>query len=494
MSSIVLVALALLAALPVRMQGQARDTAIAPILTLDDAISLARRNNPEHLQVVNTRRSAGAALRSAYGALLPRADAELQGQYRKEGVRPINGVEFDTQSDIYQSSYWLGLSYSLNGAKLIDPRLQSANLDAVEAEISSSATSVRAEVTQRYLTVLQSEARTALQDSLVATAEAQLELARAKLAVGSGTQLDVSRAEVTLGQSRVEAVRARNQVEIDKLRLFQQMGVPQPANVRLTSRFDVSQPSFTLDSVLGVARAQNPALDAIRSRDKVAALGVRRARSEYLPTLSLSTGLGGYTYEVTDGNVLVEQARAQAVQRRASCYMQDSLRVGAGLPSIQDQCNLIGFTDAEAAAIRSANDQFPFDFARQPLSVSASLSLPIFDGLAREQRVQEAQADRNDVRYQLRARELQLTADVTQAYLTLTTQARVVALQEQNAAKAREELRLAEERYRVGASTFLEVTEARASVERAENERITAVYDYHKAFAALESAVGQPLR
>ena len=34
----------------------------------------------------------------------------------------------------------------------------------------------------------------------------------------------------------------------------------------------------------------------------------------------------------------------------------------------------------------------------------------------------------------------------------------------------------------------------RASFERAENDRINAIYDYHKAFAALESAVGRPLR
>ena len=489
----VLAALTLFAALPLR--AQSRDTTSSgPTLTLDEAIALASRNNPDHLQVVNTRRTAGAARRSAYGALLPRADAEFQGQYRKQGAQPINGVEFNTGSDIYQSSYWLGLSYSLNGAKLITPRLESANMNAVEADITSSSAGVKAEVTQRYLTVLQSEAKAALQDSLVRTSEAQLELAQAKMAVGSGTQLDVSRAEVTLGQSRVEALRAHNQIEIDKLKLFQQMGVQQPADVRLTSRFTVAEPGFTLDSVLQVARRENPAVEALRSRDKVAGLGVRRAQSEYLPTLSLSTGWGGYTYETTNGSVLVDQARAQALQQRASCFSQDSLRRGAGLSGIAGQCAQITFTDAQAAAIRSQNDQFPFDFTKQPFSLSATLSLPIFDGFSREQRTQEAQASRNDVRYQLRARELQLTADVTQAYLTLTTQTKVVALQHQNAAKAREELRLAEERYRVGASTFLEVTEARASVERAENDRIGAIYDYHKAFATLESAVGRPLR
>ena len=83
---------------------------------------------------------------------------------------------------------------------------------------------------------------------------------------------------------------------------------------------------------------------------------------------------------------------------------------------------------------------------------------------------------------------------MTAAYLTLTTAARTVSLQTQNSAKAREELTLVEERYRVGAATFLDVTEARGAYERAENDRITAIYDYHKGYAALESAVGRPLR
>ena len=53
---------------------------------------------------------------------------------------------------------------------------------------------------------------------------------------------------------------------------------------------------------------------------------------------------------------------------------------------------------------------------------------------------------------------------------------------------------LAQERYRVGLNTFVDVAQSRGDYERAENDRINAIYDYHKAFAALESAVGRPLR
>ncbi|MGI9077143.1 MAG: TolC family protein, partial [Gemmatimonadaceae bacterium] len=206
------------------------------------------------------------------------------------------------------------------------------------------------------------------------------------------------------------------------------------------------------------------------------------------------TGWGGYTYEYTNSSFLIEQQRLGIEGQRASCFLMDSLRLGANLPPSSRNCSLIEFSPSQADRIRSENSQFPFSFTKQPMAFTATVSLPLFDGFTREQRIQEAQAGRSNARYRLRARELQLTQEVTAAYLTLTTAARTVALQGQNAAKAREELNLAQERYRVGASTFLEVTEARASLERAETERINAIYDYHKAFAALESAVGRSLR
>jgi outer membrane protein len=152
------------------------------------------------------------------------------------------------------------------------------------------------------------------------------------------------------------------------------------------------------------------------------------------------------------------------------------------------------FNPQTAAQIRSANQQFPFNFTRQPFGVSATFSLPIFNGFQREQQVEQAEVSQNDADYRARAQELQLTADVTAAYLTLQTQVRTVTLQEQNAAQARQQLDLAEVRYKAGAATYLDIADAQATYSQAENDRINAIYQFHKAFAALESAVGHPLR
>src|SRR5437762_11132192 len=54
-----------------------RDSAAPTTLTIEQAIELARRNNPELQQTMNNRIGAQAAVRSAYGQLLPSADAAL---------------------------------------------------------------------------------------------------------------------------------------------------------------------------------------------------------------------------------------------------------------------------------------------------------------------------------------------------------------------------------------------------------------------------------
>jgi outer membrane protein len=487
-------ALALISVAPLaRAQIATTSPAAGSVLTLDEAINLARRNNPVFLSQTSNRRTADAAVRSARGAMLPSADASFGTRYQQGGQQVFNGLSFSNSSDAVQSSYGLNLNYRVNTATFVTPKAAVANREAVEADISGSSEQLRAAVTQQYLTVLQAQARAALQDTLVNTAESQLELAKAKLAVGMGTSLDIRRAEVALGQSQVALLTARNNVEVEKLRLFQQLGVPQPEGVQLTTDFPVNPPTFSIDSLLDLARRQNPAILALRSRERAAALNIKVAKAAYTPTLNLSTGWGGNSYQYTNSDYLVDQARGSVMGQLANCLAQDSIRTRVGLSSSNCNSRYV-FTEAQAAAIRSSNDQFPFKFERSPLAFTASLSLPVFDNFNREERVQRASVERDAAAYNVKAKDLAMTADVTQAYLTLKTAAQTVALQTQNSTKAREELSYAEERYKVGASTFLDVVTSRGTYEQALIDRVNSVYDYHKAFAALENAVGRPLR
>jgi outer membrane protein len=480
-------------------RAQTPDSAAAatprgPVLTLDQAIALAIKNNPAHLQVVEARKSASAAVRSAYGAFLPDVSASLSGAYRKSGESPFQGINIGATADRVSSSYDISLRYNLSADMFMRPGLASANSRAAQADIVGDAANVRMQVTQQYLTALASQANASLQDTIVVQLQRQVELARAKLAVGSGTQIELGSAEVKLGQAQVTALQAHNQVEIDKLTLFQEMGVPQPADVQLVSTFAVEPPPITLDSALALARSRNPALNALRARKHAADLNVRVAQSSYLPSLSFGTGWGGFTNAYADGDFAVEAARQGVMSARRSCFGEDSLRTGAGLPSIGTQCAGIDFGPADAAAARKQNDVFPFGFTKSPFSFSVGISLPIFNGFQREQTIEQAEVQRNTQRYQIKGQELLLTQSVTSAYLQLETAQKTIAMQERNATNARQALLLAQEQYRVGAASYIDLDTALVAYVTAESARITAIYDYHKAFAALEGAVGRQLR
>ncbi|HUQ48308.1 MAG TPA: TolC family protein [Gemmatimonadaceae bacterium] len=493
MRLLLILALALPGLASAQVTASAQSSAPAT-LSLGDALNLAVRNNPGHLATVNNRRTADAAVRAASGQLLPNADASLSASRQQGGRQIFGGTSLGASSDVNQSQYSIGIGYRINRATFITPRLQRASRNAVEADITGSAQKLRANVTQQYLAVLQAQDRASLQDTLLIAAQSQLVLAKARALVGSGTQLDVSSAEVSVGQQQVQVIQARNLIEIEKLRLFLYMGVEQPSDVVLTTKFGAFAEPPALDALVASARANNPTILAYRSREKVADLNVRRSRSEYSPTLNVSTGISGYTYSYANSDFLTQQAAAASAQSQASCIRTEEVRAALKLSNELAACQAITFTDAQASALRSSNRQFPFNFQNSPKSITASISLPLFDGFAREQRVQEAIASSDDARFNVRAAELSLVADVTGAYLTLQAAAKTATLQEQNSAKAKLELKFTQDRYRTGSVTLVDLTTSRAAYERAESDRINAIYDYHKAYAALESAVGRPLR
>jgi outer membrane protein len=219
---------------------------------------------------------------------------------------------------------------------------------------------------------------------------------------------------------------------------------------------------------------------------------VRTAKSAYTPSLSLNTGWGGNTYEYTNSDYLVGRAQAGVMANYASCMVQDSLRTGVGLNALG--CGSPTLSAAQIDAIRSGNNVFPFKFTQSPFAISATLSLPIFNGFGREENVQQAIANRESAQYRVKGQELQTRTQVTQAFLNLQLAYKTIALRQQNADKAREEYQFAQDRYRVGQATYLDVTTAHGTFVQAEVDRLNSIYDYQKAFAALESAVGRPLR
>ncbi|PYO75230.1 MAG: hypothetical protein DMD64_01140, partial [Gemmatimonadetes bacterium] len=189
--------------------------------------------------------------------------------------------------------------------------------------------------------------------------------------------------------------------------------------------------------------------------------------------------------------IIFNQQTAFASQY-SECQDNNTIRSSAGLPP--NDCSGFIWGSSNEQALRTRNSVFPFDFTRQPFQARLTVSLPIFNNFARELQVSNARAQHSDLEESVRARGLAVHTEVSQAFLTLQTAFRTVGLQDTDRPAAREQLHRATERYRVGSGTFFELLDAQVAALRAESDAVNATYDYHKALALLEAAVGRSLR
>jgi outer membrane protein len=476
----------------------------AVTLSLAEAIDQARSNSPTYRQTLNNASPAKWAVRNAYGSLLPSVTATGDLGYLGSGQTNLGGGLVQPTSAFFTSGYSLGLFWQLDGRVLSAPGQQKALQHATDEDISGAGITLRAEITTQYLNALQAAAQVDVARQQVVRNQDFLRLARARYEVGQATLLDVRQAEVAKGQSDVALLRAEQANNEAKLDLLRRMGLEPPVvvdQIALSDSFPVQTPEFKVEELLSLADDQNPSLRSQRARQRAATSGVRAARSEFLPSLSVRAGWSGFTQEFTNEGLLLGQSLTNAQQQASSCQFNNQVRTALDLGAPVDCFGAVGLDptgtalqEQVAAGIRASNNVFPFDYTGEPFSANLTVSLPIFTGFGRSLRISQAREQEQDADETARALRLQVRSDVQARYLGLQTSYRAIAVQAANRESARDQLRLAQDRYRLGAGTSLEVSDAQNAVQRAEGDYVNAVYDYHKAVAALEAAVGRPLR
>jgi outer membrane protein len=489
--------LALVMALVFAPAGYGQDIAT---LTLEEAIALAQRNNPEYLAQANDITVADWAVRDAYGSLLPGASASTTYGYTAAGqprFGAFTGSELGLTSntDYYSSSYNLGLTYRLSGSSLMAPRQARSQRDATAAGIEAAAFNLSAAVTRQYIAVRRAQDGVVLAQRELERADDNMRLARARVDVGAAIPLELKQAEVERGRAEVALLQAENLVRTERLRLMQSLGVRFGGELRLTTEFAIRDVPWTQEELVSIAHSAHPQLRAARASASAADVGVRMARSTYMPSLSFSAGLTGYARQAGNTGFLVEQARNNMAQQAQSCNLLNQISAGLSqpLPGTPANCAEFTLTPADEQRIRDGNRNFPFGYTRDPYSMALTISLPLFDGFTRERQVEQARVARSDAELRLRAEELRIETEVGTALDNVRTAARSAELEARNAELAGEQLALARERYRVGAASFIELQDAETAKARADRARLTALYQFHENLAALEAAVGRPL-
>jgi outer membrane protein TolC len=120
------------------------------------------------------------------------------------------------------------------------------------------------------------------------------------------------------------------------------------------------------------------------------------------------------------------------------------------------------------------------------------LSVPVFDGGQLEGRIAESRSAVRQEHIRMKDVSDQITLEVRDALLTLTSTQRQVGVAQKGLRLALRELDLSRERFAVGVADNLEVTNAQTSVARARDNVIEALSNFNAARINLAHALGQP--
>src|SRR4051812_14593864 len=200
-------------------------------VTLEEAIRLSARVQPDVVRAASAVRTAGAQKRNAWGAFLPSVSAASSGSdFFSEGenrVDPVTGLV--TSGNTTNRSINTSLSASVDlftgfrrGAELSAAR---ANVNAADASLINAQFQQALNTTNQFLDALAAGQLLRVREASVRRAEEQLKTAVAKLRAGSATRSDSLRSLVTLGNTRLDLITTQAQLATAEAGLARLVGV-----------------------------------------------------------------------------------------------------------------------------------------------------------------------------------------------------------------------------------------------------------------------------
>ncbi|MFN2432468.1 MAG: TolC family protein [Gemmatimonadota bacterium] len=409
-------------------------------LALAEALDIGLEENPT-VRASRFRRSASTAgIWEAYGNFLPQLQLSSALQQSGGGQVFVEGVPIPGGGpDIYTTYYEFQLSHRLFDAGRDFLRLGGARAErrAADAQVDEERLRVAAEIRRRYIEALAATARREQAEREIEGRRGRLDLARARFQLGEVTRSDELQASIQVSEAEVDRVTSERDVRGAKLELLRAMGVEVDADsVELTDRFTVFEPVIDPDSLVRLAFREHPALRRLRATREVRGSEHSIAKTAYLPTL----------------------------------------QAGVALQSTSSDTTEFLFRDFE-------NRHF----------YTVGLQWDLFTGFSRYNDASRAKAELRVAEESVRDAELEIEAGVRQAYLALVNARRTHLTQVDNVELARQQLELAQERYRIGALSFPDLQDAQVTFSAVETDFIRSTYDFFLALASLEEASAQPL-
>lgn len=427
-------------------QGPVRDDAVRTLpLSLKRAveIALAPEGSTRVALADESIRQAQSRVGQARAALLPDLESSLSDQRETTSLRAFG---FNSSLFKLPAGFQLSLPSIVGPFSVFDARATAsqtvfnfsslrsyqaskAGVSAAKADMDSTKNQVSDEVAKEYLACLRAQATLDTAQANVELSQALLQLAKTQMDAGTGTGIDVTRAEVQLANDQQKLVAADRDRRHAALQLLKTMGLRLDVEVQFTDKLeyntvDVATPAAALDT----ARKNRAELKAQRQREEVARLNYGSVKAERLPSVAASANYGSIGTEY----------------------------VGA---------------------------QPTYDYG-------VTVRVPIYDGGRRDARRTESMSLYRQEQIRTRDLQDQVELEVRQALDALRAAASEVTAARDGLALSENELAQARRRFQAGVATSTEVTDAQTRLQRARDNQIAALYDHNLARLDLATATG----
>jgi outer membrane protein TolC len=270
----------------------------------------------------------------------------------------------------------------------------------------------------------------------VTRSQDQVTLAKGLYEAGRGSKADVIAAQINLGSDRIAVIKQRSVIASAQSDLATWLAMPGVTDlVAQAPTLEETPPSPpSLDQALDTARSHRPIVTALKAQVSAAEAGVRAAKAGYWPRLS-----GQLAYS----------------------------RNGPSFDPV--------FTNPSRQNV---------------LSASLNLQWELFSGFATQSQVSTAEANRSTAALNLSELEREIDGTLRSSLAAVRAQEEALSAARANLTLAREFQNVAQERYRAGAGTQLEVRDAELKLTQAELQLLQTRTDVEVARASLARAMG----
>jgi outer membrane protein len=398
-------------------------------LTLAEIVDLGLRSNPTTRLAWANAQTAASVYGSERGAWLPTIDGDVTAQRLKTAAS--QGRTAVEQSVLTPSVTLNYLLFDFGGRS---GRVAGAKHQMLAASFGHNAAiqDVVLQVQVAYFQYLANRGLLEAQRTTLEEAETNLTAAEERRRVGLATIADVLQARTAASQARLDLQTIEGNVQTTRGALAQALGLPAnlPYDVDSSAAAaPVAQLADSVNAVIATALQGRPDLAAVRAEVEAARAGVTEARAAQFPSLEFSA-TAGRTYATT----------------------------------IPDGAN--------------------------SYSLSLGLTIPLFNGFARQYDVRAAEFEAEAARARAQSLRNDVVFQVFSAYYALQTATRRVATAEDLLASAEQSNQVALGRYKAGVGSVLDLLAAQTALADARAQQVDARLAWSVSLAQLAHDAG----